>query len=107
LGPLPAPLPADESGNPALPSRRAEPEVEACRFTASIVPNATRTSNSSFGVSDTAACPTCKSKKVTRLMSRVAPPSRSNALRKAMRAQATREGDLSNFSTKERSTFKG
>jgi hypothetical protein len=40
-------------------------------------------------------------------MSRVAPPSKSNALRKAMRAQAACEGDLSSFSSKERSTFKG
>ncbi len=60
-----------------------------------------------IGVSDTAACPTCKSKKLTRLMSRVAPPGKSNALRKAARARAAREGDLSNFSARERSTFKG
>lgn len=60
-----------------------------------------------IGMSETATCPTCKSRKVERLPSRVVPPGKSNAIRKAWRAQAGREGGVSNFSRKERSTFKG
>jgi putative FmdB family regulatory protein len=59
-----------------------------------------------IGMSETAVCPTCRSKKLQRLMSRVVPPLKSNAIRKSWRAQAAREGDLSNFSASERAKIK-
>jgi putative FmdB family regulatory protein len=59
-----------------------------------------------IGMSETAACPTCKSKKLERLPARVVAPGKSKEFLKRMRAQAAREGDLSNFSAKERATFK-
>jgi putative FmdB family regulatory protein len=49
-----------------------------------------------------AACRYCGSRRLQRLMSRVAPPGRSRGFAKAMRAQAGREGHLSNFSKSER-----
>jgi len=52
--------------------------------------------------SDTPACPTCGSKKLERLVSRTAPEAKSRGLIKAARAQAAREGHLSNFSRSER-----
>jgi hypothetical protein len=53
--------------------------------------------------SDTVAtCRHCGSRRLERLMSRVAPPGRSRAFTKAMRAQAAREGHLSNFGRSER-----
>lgn len=49
-----------------------------------------------------ATCGHCGSRRLERLMSRVAPPGRSRAFAKAMRAQAGREGHLSNFGRSER-----
>jgi putative FmdB family regulatory protein len=49
-----------------------------------------------------AICPHCGSRRLERLMSRVAPPGRSRTYAKAMRAQAGREGHLSNFTGAER-----
>ncbi|UTD29623.1 zinc ribbon domain-containing protein [Bradyrhizobium sp. WD16] len=54
------------------------------------------------GMSDRPACPACGSRRMERLMSRVAPPARSGKIIKAARAQAAREGHLSNFSRSER-----
>jgi putative FmdB family regulatory protein len=48
-----------------------------------------------------ATCPHCGSRRLSRLMSRVAPPGRSGAHAKSMRAQAGREGHLSNFKRSE------
>jgi putative FmdB family regulatory protein len=53
-----------------------------------------------------AACPTCGSEKMERLPSWLAPEMKSNAIRKSWRAAAARGGDLSQFSGKERNTFK-
>jgi putative FmdB family regulatory protein len=55
-----------------------------------------------IGSSDTPACPACGSRKLKRLMSRVVPEGKSRALVKSARAQAGREGHLSNFSPSER-----
>jgi putative FmdB family regulatory protein len=55
---------------------------------------------------EAALCPSCGSDKMERLPSWLAPDSKSDKLRKAWRAKATREGDTSNFSKKEQSTFK-
>ncbi len=49
-----------------------------------------------------AACRYCGSRRLERLISRVAVPGRSRAFAKAMRAQAGREGHLSNFSRSQR-----
>lgn len=54
------------------------------------------------GSNETAKCPTCGSRKLQRLVSRVAPPGKSRGIIKAGRAQAAREGHLSNFSRSER-----
>jgi putative FmdB family regulatory protein len=54
------------------------------------------------GFSDKPACPSCGSKRMTRLMSKPAPPGRAKAVMRAARAQAGREGHLSNFSRSER-----
>lgn len=54
------------------------------------------------GMSETPACPTCGSRKLSRLPSLVAAPGKSKGIMKAARAQAAREGHLSNFSRAER-----
>jgi len=48
------------------------------------------------------ACPGCGSEKTERQMSRVAAPGKTKGMMKAARAQAGREGHLSNFSRSER-----
>ncbi|MBB5049354.1 putative FmdB family regulatory protein [Rhodopseudomonas rhenobacensis] len=48
------------------------------------------------------ACPNCRSKKLQRLVSRVAAPGKSRDLIKAARSQAAREGHFSNYSRSER-----
>ncbi|CCE07555.1 conserved hypothetical protein [Bradyrhizobium sp. STM 3843] len=55
-----------------------------------------------IGMSETPVCPNCGSKRLTRLPSLVAPPGKSAGIKKAARAQAAREGHLSNFSRAER-----
>jgi putative FmdB family regulatory protein len=55
-----------------------------------------------IGSSETAACPNRGSRKMQRLMSRGAPPGKSRGIVKAARAQAAREGHLSNCSRSER-----
>lgn len=55
-----------------------------------------------IGMSETPVCPTCGGKKLTRLPSLTAAPGRSAGIIKAARAQAGREGHLSNFSRAER-----
>jgi putative FmdB family regulatory protein len=55
-----------------------------------------------IGSSETPVCPTCGGKKLQRLMSRTAPEGKSPGLMKSARAQAAREGHLSNFSRAER-----
>ncbi len=52
--------------------------------------------------SDVAKCPKCNSKKLERLMSRIAPDSKSRRYAKTMRAAAAKEGHLSNYSRSER-----
>ncbi len=47
--------------------------------------------------SDVAVCPTCGGTELKRLISRTAPPGKAKALAAAGRAQAKREGHLSNF----------
>ncbi len=51
---------------------------------------------------DTPACPTCGSQNLERLVSRTAPEGKSRSLVKSARAQAAREGHLSNYSRSER-----
>jgi putative FmdB family regulatory protein len=51
---------------------------------------------------DSPACPACGTEKLERLMSRVAEQGKSRGRIKAARAQAGREGHLSNFSRSER-----
>lgn len=46
---------------------------------------------------DTPVCPTCGSAAVNRLISRVSPPGKSKGIMASARAQAKREGHLSNF----------
>jgi putative FmdB family regulatory protein len=55
-----------------------------------------------IGISETPVCPDCGGKKLERLFSRTAPPAKSPGIIKAGRAQAAREGHLSNFSRSER-----
>ena len=55
-----------------------------------------------IGSDETAVCPTCGSRKMERLMSRVAAPGKSRGIMKSARAQAGREGHLSNYSRSER-----
>jgi putative FmdB family regulatory protein len=55
-----------------------------------------------IGSSDTPACPTCASQDMERLVSRTAPEGKSRSLVKSARAQAAREGHLSNYSRFER-----
>ncbi|MFA5952564.1 MAG: zinc ribbon domain-containing protein [Hyphomicrobium sp.] len=52
--------------------------------------------------SDVPQCPSCSSKKLERLMSRIAPDGKSRGYAKNMRAAAAREGHLSNYSRSER-----
>jgi putative FmdB family regulatory protein len=52
--------------------------------------------------SDMPICPTCGSQKMERLMSRTAPPGKSRGIIRSARAQAAREGHLSNYSRSER-----
>ncbi len=54
------------------------------------------------GFSSTAACPTCGSQNLERLMSRVATPSKTGEMLKSARSQAAREGHFSNYSRGER-----
>ncbi len=54
------------------------------------------------GFASTPACPSCGSQKMERLLGRPAPQGKSAGIAKAARAQAGREGHLSNFSRKER-----
>jgi len=54
------------------------------------------------GMSDKPRCPSCGSRKMVRLISRPAPPGKAKGVVRAARAQAAREGHLSNFSRKER-----
>ena len=53
------------------------------------------------GFGETPACPRCGAQAMERLMSRPAAPGKSKAIMKAARAQAGREGHLSNFSASE------
>lgn len=55
-----------------------------------------------IGSSEKPVCPSCGSKKMERLVSLTAPPGKTRGILKAARAQATREGHLSNFSRSER-----
>jgi putative FmdB family regulatory protein len=55
-----------------------------------------------IGSGETPQCPTCGNTKLQRLMSRVAPPGKSRGIAKTARAQAARQGHLSNFSRSER-----
>ena len=55
-----------------------------------------------IGASDTPTCRTCASQDMERLVSRTAPGGKSSSLAKSARAQAAREGHLSNFSRSER-----
>ena len=54
------------------------------------------------GFDDKPRCPHCGGRKMARLVSRPAPPGKSKGVVKVARAQAAREGHLSNFSRKER-----
>lgn len=58
------------------------------------------------GFEDTPACPQCGSKRMERLPSRPARPITYKNYIKKMRAQAAKEGDLSNFSREERTKFR-
>ena len=48
-------------------------------------------------ISDEPVCPECGSKELKRLISRVSPPGKAKGIAAAARAQAKREGHLSNF----------
>ncbi|WP_028312348.1 FmdB family zinc ribbon protein [Derxia gummosa] len=52
------------------------------------------------------SCPKCGAQEVERLVSRIAPHGKIPEMRRKMRAMASAEGDTSNFSKKELSTFK-
>ncbi|OYX82934.1 MAG: FmdB family transcriptional regulator [Azorhizobium sp. 35-67-5] len=52
--------------------------------------------------SEAPVCPGCGASGLERLMSRVAPAGKSGGIIKSVRAQAAREGHLSNFSRSER-----
>ncbi len=54
------------------------------------------------GSEERPACPNCRSKRLQRMVSRVAAPGKSGGLIKAARAQAAREGHFSNYSRSER-----
>jgi len=51
-------------------------------------------------------CPACGGEKMERLPSWLAPDLKSDKIRKSWRAAAARGGDISNFSTSERNSFK-
>ena len=53
------------------------------------------------GSSDRPSCPTCNSRSLKRLVSHTAPEGKSRKLVRSARAQAAREGHLSNFSRSE------
>jgi putative FmdB family regulatory protein len=55
-----------------------------------------------IGSADVPECPTCGSKKLDRLLSRVVREGKNRSYAKTMRAAAGREGHLSNFSRSER-----
>ncbi|OZA76548.1 MAG: FmdB family transcriptional regulator [Azorhizobium sp. 39-67-5] len=55
-----------------------------------------------IGFSEKPNCPSCGAADMQRLMSRVAPEGKSAGIVKSARAQAAREGHLSNFSRSER-----
>jgi putative FmdB family regulatory protein len=52
--------------------------------------------------SEVPACPTCGAEDLQRLVSSVAPPGKLGGAARVARAQAGREGHLSNFSRSER-----
>jgi putative FmdB family regulatory protein len=52
--------------------------------------------------SETPVCPRCGGQDLARLVSRTAPEGKSRRLVKSARAQAAREGHLSNYSRSER-----
>ncbi|MFG1344310.1 zinc ribbon domain-containing protein [Xanthobacter autotrophicus DSM 431] len=54
------------------------------------------------GASESPACPGCGGTRMERQMSRIAPEGKSRAIIQSARAQAGREGHLSNFSAAER-----
>jgi putative FmdB family regulatory protein len=55
-----------------------------------------------IGSGDTPVCPSCGSENMERMLGRVASEGKSAGMAKAARAQAAREGHLSNFSRSER-----
>jgi putative FmdB family regulatory protein len=55
-----------------------------------------------IGSSGTPVCPGCGGRKMERLVSYTAPAAKSRGLIKSARAQAAREGHLSNYSRAER-----
>lgn len=55
---------------------------------------------------DKIVCPACGGEKMERLPSWLAPDLKSDKIRKSWRAAAARGGDISNFSTSERNSFK-
>ncbi len=55
-----------------------------------------------IGFSETPACPDCGGTTMTRLVSRPAPEGKSRGIIRSARAQAAREGHLSNFRRSER-----
>lgn len=55
-----------------------------------------------MGSSDNAVCPACGSMRMDRMPSRIAPEGKSRAIIKSARAQAAREGHMSNYSQSER-----
>jgi putative FmdB family regulatory protein len=55
-----------------------------------------------IGFSEKPTCPFCGGADMQRLMSRVAPEGKSAGIVKSARAQAAREGHLSNYSRSER-----
>jgi putative FmdB family regulatory protein len=61
-----------------------------------------RDSEQLLDIGATATCPHCGSRRLTQLMSRVAPPGQSKSYAKTMRSAAAREGHTSNFSRSER-----
>ncbi|QWG24813.1 zinc ribbon domain-containing protein [Bradyrhizobium sediminis] len=50
-----------------------------------------------IGLPDMPVCPACGSQELERLPSRTAPPGKMRGLARSARAQAAREGHLSNF----------
>jgi putative FmdB family regulatory protein len=54
------------------------------------------------GSADVPVCPSCGGQKLERLMSRIVAEGKNRSYAKTMRAQAAREGHLSNYSRSER-----